>query len=426
MNILLIVADALRADHLSCYGYPRYTTPFIDRLAETGCLFSQTFSVSNSTDPCFTSLLTGRHPITHGITAMYGPERKERQLAESLPVLAELLQEKGYATAAVDTLQKWFKRGFEDYLLPGHGEKPVPLAGVVFEGDAITERALEWAEKFPGGRPYFLFLHYWDTHAPYTPPTRFSRLFEDDALWREPLPRKVFLDIIRQAPFTAAEMRLQKANYDRELAYMDTELERLFARLAEKGLMEDTLVVFTSDHGESLWEHDIMLIHYGLYDPAISIPLIIRAPGKLPEGKRVSGLASQVDIMPTILELAGIDAPEGLEGKSLVGAACPGRTEREAIWLEEGSHQRTRGLRTKDWKLIKSIKPTLTCAPPRELYDLRRDPQELHNLWETRPRQAKSLETQLRQWVNAHGGDYDQEEEQPWRCLFGPYRDKTL
>lgn len=345
MNLLLIVADALRADHLSCYGYRRYTTPFIDLIAETGCTFRHAFAASNSTDPCFTSLMTGRYPVSHGITGMYGPERHDRWLEDATPVLAELLQSQGFHTAAVDSLRKWFKRGFDKYILPDSGEKLANIAGAVFNGDAITDAALAWADTYRADRPYFLFLHYWDTHAPYQPPTRYSRLFEADALWEMPLRRKVYVDIVRNCASRAEEVVSQVANYDRELAYMDTEVERLVAGLHARGMMDETALIFTANHGESFYEHDVMFTHYHLHDPTVHIPLIISAPGVLPGGKQVSGLASQVDLLPTILELAEIEPPPGLQGESLISAARRGRTGREFVHLEEGSHQRTRAIR---------------------------------------------------------------------------------
>jgi len=426
MNIVLLVADSLRADHLTCYGYPRLTSPFIAGLAEEGCLFTHCFAASTATDPCFTTIHTGQYPITHGIIGMYGPERNDRWLADDAPVLAEALAGQGYVTAAVDSLQKWHKRGFERYLVPESGEKKVPIAGCVFTGDVVNRAALAWAERYRPGRPYFLFVHYWDTHAPYEPPVAFSRLFESDELWDMPLPRKVFLDILRACTYTEGELREQIANYDREIAHNDRLAQDLVEALGKRGMLEDTLIIFTADHGESLWEKDCMLQHYNLHDPVVHVPLLMWAPGRLPEGRQVGGLCSQVDIMPTILALAGIPCPAGVEGESLLPAIARGKTGRKAVWLEEGTHQRTRAVRTDCWKFVKSIKPAYTRAPARELYDLRRDPGETHNLWPRRRRLATRLERMLSDWVNAHGVDYDGEETAPWQCLYGPFRDKTF
>ena len=170
-NILLIVIDTLRADHLGCYGYPKPTSPMIDRVATEGVLFEQCFCPGIPTHPSHTTLYTGRHPISHNIVSLGG----KVDLSDEIPVLPELLQRIGYTTCAVDNLydtKRWFARGYEFYINPS-ARHP---ANLLVTCEEINARAIPWLKTHADER-FFMFIHYWDPHTPYIPPRRYRRLF---------------------------------------------------------------------------------------------------------------------------------------------------------------------------------------------------------------------------------------------------------
>ena len=413
MNILLVLIDTLRADHLGCYGYPKPTSPNIDRVASEGMVFERAFSPGIPTQPAHTTLYTGRHPIAHNVVTHGG----EEELSDRLPVLSELLQRAGYTTCAVDNLydmKPWFARGYEFYINAGQPRR----SGLMVSCEEVNRRAIRWLRTHMEEK-FFLFVHYWDPHTPYIPPSRYRSSFYDgedpcdptnrslDALDRQPLGRwwreTWFPEVA--SPDGAGDAEITDsayivALYDGEVRYADEGVGALLDALEETGISEETLVVITSDHGESLTEHDILFEHHGLYDCTIRVPLIIRGLGRH-RGVRIQRMVQLTDLTRTILELAGAEFPEGLEGRNL-NAGGNG-----VIVAEECTWQAKWALRSEEYKFILARAPDLHGAPMRELYDLREDPEELRNLAEEKPQLARVLEEELEAWIcrriEAHG-----------------------
>ena len=278
------------------------------------------------------------------------------------------------------------------------------------EGEAVTRAALRVLnEATAQERPWFLFLHYWDAHTPYLPPAPYHRMFYGGDE-RDPTNRSMepvlnfppFSDYFREWMGGVTDLEFVKAQYDAEIAYMDTCLQQVFQRLEELGEAERTLVIVTADHGEELDEHGMWFDHHGLYDTNLHVPLIMRLPGVIPAGARVEGQVRLLDVAPTVLELLGTgETAAGMQGSSLVpllsGERSGGTAER--VYLTECTWMRKRGVRTPEWKLIVARDhPDLHGCSPVELYDLRRDPGEQYNLADARPEVVAELRTELERW----------------------------
>ena len=402
-NILLITIDSLRADHLGCYGYPHPTSPTIDRLADEGVLFDNFFCPAIPTHPSYTTLYTGQHPIPHSIVAHHGKNELDRKA----PFLPQFLLKAGYNTCAVDDLIRqriWFGRGYEFYIDPSVRH---PLV-ITVTREELNRRAVSWIKEY-GKDPFFLFLHYWDPHYPYLPPKSYRELFyhgnrtdpENKSLepwWKHPMG-SIAKDVwLRTPEGLITDADYVRALYDQEILYLDEGISELLETLKATGIEEDTLVVLLADHGESMTEHGIFFDHYGLYDPVLRPPLIIRWPGKIPAGSRRSEFVQHLDIAPTLLEAAGLGIPPAMEGQSLL----PLLTGKDAVWdvsriiSMECTWQAKWSLRTDRYKFIL---PRLPAGETAELYDLVEDPAELKNLVSERPDLAREMEQELEGWI---------------------------
>ena len=405
-NILLIAVDTLRADHLGCYGYAPATSPRIDALAGQGVLCEHVFCPGIPTHPSFTTLLTGQHPITHGIVSHGG----KAQLSRETLVLPELLLQADYTTCAIDNLWRarpWFGRGYEFYIDPSI--RRGLLIGVTRE--EMNSRAISWL-RTNVEKPFFMFIHYWDPHYPLNPPPRYGNLFYDgdpfdpdnhslDDWWEHPLGMLARDTWLRRPDGLITDAKHIIAMYDQEIRYLDDGIDELLKVLDELGLTEQTLVMFLADHGTSLTENGIFFEHHGLYDCTIHVPLILRWPGRLPEGVRLPHTLQMIDIAPTLLEAAELPIPKEMEGRSfwklLTGNEQKGGYSQvistECTWQAKWS------LRTDHYKLILSRDTGIRGGPPRELYDLIADPAEEKNIMEAKSDIAEMIEAELENWI---------------------------
>lgn len=392
MNFMLFSLDTLRADRLGCYGYGRVTSPHLDRIAAEGALCRSHFSPHIPTYPGHTTMLTGRDVYAHQITGQSGAY----ELSTDIPTLAEMLAANGYFTAAADNLGRWFRRGFEVY--EGYewdSSEPREWR----KGEAVTSAALNVINRAAAqNKPFFAFVHYWDPHTPYLPPRPFDRMFYEaderapgnasmDAVW----DCGAFKWYFREWMPGVTDIEFPKAQYDAEVAYMDTCLAHVLARIEELGLAQDTMLIFTSDHGEELDEHGCWFDHHGLYDTNTRIPLIAKLRGVIPAGTQVGGLTQMTDIVPTVLDYAGLlDAYAPFGGCSLrrlfeAGGETASAGTCDAVHMTENTWMKKRALRTAEWKLIRALEPDLHGFPPVELYRVADDPLEARNLVEQFP-----------------------------------------
>ena len=401
MNIVLIALDTQRADHLGCYGYPQRTSPFIDSIARRGVLYERCYAPNIPTHPSFTTMLTGKEAITHNIVNIGGGV----PIADGVRLLPEILREHGYTTAAVDSMGRHFERGFDHYRTY-EWDRSNPM--VLRKAETVNETALPLIEELrASSRPFFLFLHYWDPHTPYLPPPAYRRRFYP----RDADPYDVTNHSMDEAwswePFkwyfhswmpgvTDADYVINL--YDGETAYMDHHLRRIFQALAP--VQRETLVIITADHGEILNEQLGYFDHHGLYEGNIHVPLILYWPGKLPGGRRVPGFVQNLDLAPTLMELAGVPDHDAMEGLSLLPTAMGLRGGNyEELYLSEATWEVKRAIRTARWKLIDSIEPDRHGRPMQELFDLDMDPAEQHNRIDAYPDVRHDLQERLHAWV---------------------------
>ncbi|MCY9658654.1 sulfatase [Paenibacillus chondroitinus] len=404
MNIVFISMDTMRASRLGCYGYQKPTSPYMDQIAEQGVLFERAYAADIPTEVAHTGIFTGKVGLRTGVVSHGSPLT---QLPKKESWLPSLLQNQGFTTAAVDNLyqlKEWFARGYRYYINSVQKTRSI-------DGKSVNELAFKWIREHKED-DFFLFLHYWDPHTPYQPPSSYVPAFYDqgrdpydpanrsmDAAYNHaayPFFKHHHYDLL--GPITDAAY--VNALYDAEVRYLDDRLRELDELLIAEGVYDDTLLILFGDHGESLTEHDIYWDHCGLYETSVQVPMIMRWPGRIPEGRRVKGLVQQVDMLPTILEAAGILTPTNIDGRSL-WPSIRGEADgtHDAIYLSECAWQASRGIVTKDYKFIRTLDAGPFVRPPRELFDLRVDPDETVNIAESSPAIADELAYQLDDWT---------------------------
>ncbi len=391
-NVVLISLDTLRADHLGCYGYDRDTSPNIDKFAEDGFLFEHAIASSSWTLPSHASVFTGLHPSVHGaILFPFGPP-----IGQAETTLAEHARQHGYLTAAY-TEGVWvraalgFAQGFERY-----SDGPYSGGGWAhFPGTAAKtfNAALEWVREY-GEHPFFLFVHTYQTHGPYAPPGRFATMFDSD--YTGPVGKTIMVPHASAKSFTNADKVHTVALYDGEIAYTDEVVGGFLNKLEQMGVLDNTVVVIFSDHGEEFWEHGDIRHGKTLYEEQVRVPLIIRFAGPEPPAGRVTRQVSLTDLYGTVAEILGIteDLPSDcMSLLPLVGSGQPHKKYTREVVVSELVEQnllevaqrmaerdmsvkwRMRAVRTDREKYIKSEK-----KQTEEVYDLHADPGEKNNI----------------------------------------------
>jgi arylsulfatase A-like enzyme/Tfp pilus assembly protein PilF len=364
-NVVLITLDTLRPDHLRCYGYDAIETPNIDRLAAQGARFTEAFTPVPITLPAHTSLLTGMYPLATGVHDFVG-----NRVPPGIVTLAGILHDHGYATAAflgapvLDSrfgLNQGFDTYFDHFRLAGTEE--VHLDDMKRPGDKVVDEAQKWLKRHPP-QPLFLWVHLYDAHSPYRPP----------------------------APYAE---RYRGRPYDGEIAFADEQVGRLTTALERQGLLEKSVVVVVSDHGE----HGEKTHGFFVYNSTLHVVCIIKIPGDAP--RMVPDEVSLVDVMPTVLQGLGIPTPAGVQGRSLLSLVA-GRASEGASNLYAESYppllhfgwNSLRSVQARGWKYIETTRP--------ELYDTHADPKELNNLVSARPALAQDMRNRLRNLLSRY------------------------
>jgi arylsulfatase A-like enzyme len=322
LSVLLITIDTLRPDHLGVYGYARPTSPHIDALARRGTVFDRAFTFWPKTRGSFVMMMTGRRPSQNGYSGTH------QVLLDFNPTLAGVLNQAGYRTAAVVdnpnlAAQHGYARGFERYRETW--EEPA-LATETDRAHVITEDGIAHLRAAREDQPFFLWLHYVNPHAPYTPPAPFDRAFLDGAGAGPILPAISGFHggVKKEWAVPGKRLGYYVSQYDGEIASVDAEVGRVLAALEATPVAGKTVVVLTSDHGESLGEHDYYFDHgEDLFDPCLAIPLIVAMPGAK-GGQRTSEFTSTLDLVPTILDAVKVSYPPDLAGTSVLGAVTGG------------------------------------------------------------------------------------------------------
>jgi arylsulfatase A-like enzyme/Tfp pilus assembly protein PilF len=369
-DVVFITIDTLRADHLGCYGDIHIETPNIDALARSSARFANAYTPVPITLPAHTAIFTGSFPMGTGMHDFSG-----NKLPANIPTLARVLHANGYATAAfigsavLDSrfgLNQGFDTYYDHFDFSRLDETNLDLTER--RGDEVMKLALGWLKEYVGSRdaapkPFFLWVHLYDPHYPYTPPEPYASHYR---------------------------ARL----YDGEIAFADTQVGRLTSFLKQQGLVEPSLLVLAGDHGEGLGEHGEKTHGFFIYNSTLHVPLLIRIPGATP--RVVSDEVSLVDVMPTLLQQLRIPIPASVQGRSLLGLAVgrsqPGRASSELysetyLPLLHFGWSQLRGLQSRGLKYIDAPRP--------ELYDTGSDPREAKNLFQERRALAQERHEQL-------------------------------
>lgn len=400
-HVLLITLDTTRTDYLGCYGSVENTSPNLDKLAMESVVFDLAIAQAAVTPVSHASILTGLNPYNHNLRVMHG--LVDNSLSEEQITIAKVWKEAGGRTSAFVsafpvTEAFGLGQGFEHFdaeFPQADGEGLVSESGNVNTGksqrraEETTDAAIKWLDKkFNKKKPLLMWVHYFDPHDPYVvPPRDFKANFKPTSNEKD--------DILRMI-------------YKTEVFYMDYHIGRLLEAFSQEGLWKDTIVVVVGDHGEGLGDHD-WWTHGILYQEQIGVPQIIRIPG-VRGGIRVNSLVRTIDLMPTVLEAAGVSTemyPE-MDGKSLMRAINTGMTEEPLLGYSDSVNMLTYGrpdvrdkrdqkndklycVMDEKYKLIyHQLRPEES-----EFYDLQTDPKEMKNLWKDKPAEMERLMKEL-------------------------------
>ena len=404
-NILLIAVDSLLADHMSCYGYPRLTSPHIDRFAREGTLFERTYCAHVPTTSAYASMLSGKDCFGTQVVAL----RHKGGLRKDIKTLPELLRKEGYTSTCVGFSGNPSSRGFDSYLdYSGWGSLS---EGRSPKAENLNQVAIPELDRLAGGdKPFLLFLRHMDPHAPYLPPAPYERMFyhgdECDPKNKSMQPVmsfKPFCDFFATwMPPGITDKEYVIAQYDGAIAYMDACIQSIFNALSAHGILDETIVILNGDHGETLYDHECWFDHHGIYDNTLHVPLIIRYPGVVPAGRRVAGYNQHKDLVPTIFELAGLKKPRvtTFDGHSLMPMARGEVASLESeFYITECTWMRKHGWRTPQWKLIVALEPDFHFKPKVELYNLVEDPDENENMADSHPDVVRMLKKRMTTWI---------------------------
>jgi arylsulfatase len=445
-GLVLITIDTLRADRIGAYGWPRGTSPEIDALALESTLFETAVPTCSSTAPSLASLLTGSHRATHRV---FG---NGWVLPGEAETLAEILKARGYRTVArmanpgIDA-STGFAQGFDDFVIPADLERNGP--GMLEGGPLVAD--VERVVQGLGREPFFLWIHFMDTHGPYFPPREVRERFppadyrwpgDPDAL---PIGAGNFgLGMIPryQAVDDETSPASYRARYDAEVRYADDHVGAIVRSLRARGLWDSTLFVLTADHGESLGEHDYYFAH-GWYvsDDELRVPLLVHGPG-IPHGRRVRQTVSLVDVAPTALDFLGLDRLPPMEGQTLrplFEADGPDRDTFAQTSYGEGLAALRAGPMKYVFKPSRAAGTRPTSDPPfgdasqEWLFDLASDPGEVTNLVESRRDVAAAMRGRLQAWLRAqeargrgHTAEQPRQGNVPLRVLGDPQLERQL
>ena len=399
-NVILIVPDALRADHLGCYGYSRPTSPQIDKFAADALIFEKAMSNSPWTKPSMGTVFTSLYPHEHQAFSWMD------NLSDECLTIAEVFRNKNYATFAIQTnpsiTEKHnFRQGFQYY-----------REMVLEKGEVVTSSFNSWVKKHKK-KPFFAYLHYMDTHVPYNAPQEFSQIFglKDDALFTPGEFQTMDVRLLGEMGLSIQDKQSLVNLYDAAIKYFDSNFAKIVDNLRKLGILNKTIIILTSDHGEEFWEHDGFAHGHTVYNELLHVPLIIGYSPHLPK-RHIKSYVQLLDFFPTILSLVRIKNDFELRGRDLAAAALTNKKINEEILFEGVLFGSEKKAILKDgWKLIEDTgkKNKDTFHPlgdlmkykyPKyergfELYNINQDFSEKYNMIDNYPQIATDLKKQL-------------------------------
>jgi len=439
-NVLLITIDTVRSDRVGAYGFENAHTPTLDRLATEGARFDRAVCQLPQTNASHAALLTGLYPSTSGVKV-----HMVDRLSPGSQTMASVFRDAGYQTAGIyswvslDPQFCGLDQGFQTYagyvlnrtalfsdprlegllavyrqvkskvavvqtadaVLQGSDQVEKTLDG---RGDVTTAAALQWLDQHVASGPFFLWLHYFDPHYPYTPPAGFDHLLGLNYHGKIDGSVDVLHGIEKGnvAVDNADRARLGEL-YQGEIAFADAQIGRLLDDLRRRGLEDDTIVVAASDHGESFGEHGDWIHGLKVFETEVHVPLIVRYPRRVPAGRAVTAAVQLIDVMPTVLDLAGLHPKHPVQGTSFLPlldgkAASNGTDPADRIGFTELADEAFVALVTAEWKLIRN-----DANGELQLYHVSQDEAEAHNLADDQPRVTRELSARLQDVMKLSG-----------------------
>ncbi|MBN2525917.1 MAG: sulfatase [Deltaproteobacteria bacterium] len=394
-NVVVLLVDTLRADKLKSYGNKRVKTNAVDAFVSESTLFENCQSNSNWTKPSCASVLTGLHPDSHKARG------HSSRLNKSVKMVSEMFREKGFLTAAFVAngylaTEFGFNRGWNKYVNYIRENKNS-------DAENVFRDALKFVDEAEG-KPFFSYIQTIDPHVPYDPPDEDLKLY-DARSYEGPISPRSTGNLLeeykrKQVTLNSRDKRRLEALYDGEVTYHDRQFGKFISALKKKGVLDDTVFVICADHGEEFFEHESVGHGHTLYQELLHVPLILRAPGLIPKGKRVSTSANLSDIVPTVLDGTGNDAPPVVEGRSLISEANGGVTNPfeasfSSFYSEADERNLQWAVRRGDWKL-KMKGPAITY-----LFNLKSDPEEKVDVDERYPLARRAMRIALGQFIGA-------------------------
>ena len=449
-NVLWIVMDTVQADHVSCYGYHRQTTPNIDMIASEGILYENMISTASWTLPSHASMFTGMFSSQHGADA------EHQWLDDDFDTIAEVLSSHGYRTLAYTNNRVLrpgtnMLQGFDAYIVTHSGQyvfahsgradgegarelseflrlrryirrllKKDTDVGVMDDGARETNEVVKgWiANAHQAEEPFFLFINYMEAHLPYRSPPEYAVPYLPEGVGMAEarnVNQEAKAYVAEKVQMDDEDFAILRARYDGSISYLDIRMGELFDYLRQLDILDDTVLIITSDHGENFGEHHLMGHALCLYDTLLRVPLIIRYPQLFDAGTRVDEVVQPTDLFPTILDILGIgwNEKEQVQGHSLLTEGqrrhstsflaeeavrkwCLGRMARANPQFDVSKYdRRLKTVQDGDFKYI------WASDGRDELYNIRADPEELNNLIEVEPEKAAELKALLKEWLNS-------------------------
>ena len=430
MNVILVVIDTLRPDHLGAYGYGRNTSPSIDKLADEGVSFANTYCTLSRSDASMTSMLTGLYPYSHGVRMVWGNKRNP-----SIISLPEILQSHGYVTGCIRSggeLHEGFGKGFRDFDLMSWKIKNKIKRGIykIFNPDNFlgtaeqrVTTAIKWIDSNKN-KKFFLMLHSNDLHWPYPVPKPYEHMFDAEyrgehdfaTMCKGTITRGELIFGLKKLP--KEEVNHAIAHYDGGIRYIDYHLKRLFDFLKAKNIYDDTLIILTADHGENFGEHGFYFQHgASLYETSLKVPLILKIPNKKIINKKIDAKIQVLDIMPTVLDVLSIPLVDNIEGKSLLPLIDEKVSSiRDFVFTEsieehfpgnkrvymKGVEGKWRTMIVGDWKIIYIPHPEKNIF---ELYNIKNDRSENLNLIDTEKKKAEEMKIKIIDFMKSQSNE---------------------
>ncbi|MFC1504384.1 sulfatase [Spirochaetota bacterium] len=391
-NIVLIIMDAVRPDHLSCYGYERKTSPYIDQLAEEGVRFTQAIAAAGWTGESVPSILTGTYPTMHSI---HDWKQKRNPTVDTI---ASLLKKRSYRTYFFSNHHACkmldITNGFDTVHVSGYRKETE---------EELNKKAIAQIKKNKK-RKFFLYLHYFGAHMPYKrlPEPHRSKYIADEMYKRLKQKKEKEMEIVlakvdkkRRRKMLRKKMKKFNDNiayYDGQISYVDEQIKDLSEELKKLKLNDNTVFIISADHGEMLGEQTYYYRHLAVYEPCLRVPLIIRYPKLFPSGTVISNQVSLIDLVPTFLRIADIDIPHYIQGRDLLDTVNNAYGEKQMRYIYASSTYWST-VRSEEWKLIR-VKEYY------KMYNIKKDPEEQTNLFMKEGEKFNNLKKILTEYDN--------------------------